>query len=176
MAARAQDAATQQQIDELRGQLQTILETQSLHTKQLNALAKEISELRDRSGGSGASQEDLQKLADQLQEIDKKRQEDRELILKEIEKIAKVGGGSSSSHKPSAVSTAVTESRGAAGAGPQKGYEYAIQRGDTLSAIVRAYGDQGIKVTTDQILKANPGLDPKNLVIGKKIFIPAPGQ
>jgi LysM repeat protein len=29
-------------------------------------------------------------------------------------------------------------------------------------------------VTADQILKANPGLDPKSLKVGQKIFIPAP--
>ena len=60
--------------------------------------------------------------------------------------------------------------------GPQKGYDYTIQRGDTLLAIAKAYREQGIKVTTDQILKANPGLDPKSLIVGKKIFIPAPAK
>jgi hypothetical protein len=43
-----------------------------------------------------------------------------------------------------------------------------------LSAIAKAYRAQNIKVTADQILKANPGLDPKSLVVGKKIFSPAP--
>ena len=28
-------------------------------------------------------------------------------------------------------------------------------------------------MTPDQILAANPGLNPKNLIVGKKIFIPA---
>ena len=50
------------------------------------------------------------------------------------------------------------------------------RRGDTLSIIAKAYRDQGIKVTTDQILKANPGLDPKSLKVGQKILIPAPAQ
>ena len=72
------------------------------------------------------------------------------------------------SQSPSKLSPAAT--------GPQKGYDYTIQRGDTLLAIAKAYREQGIKVTTDQILKANPGLDPKSLIVGKKIFIPAPGQ
>ena len=58
----------------------------------------------------------------------------------------------------------------------RSGYEYSIQRNDNLSIIAKAYRDQGIKVTTDQILKANPGLDPKNLKVGQKIFIPAPAQ
>jgi LysM repeat protein len=60
--------------------------------------------------------------------------------------------------------------------GKQSGYEYSIQRNDNLSIIAKAYRDQGIKVTTDQILKVNPGLDPKNLKVGQKIFIPAPAQ
>jgi LysM repeat protein len=31
-------------------------------------------------------------------------------------------------------------------------------------------------VTTDQILKANPGLNPNSLKVGQKIFIPAPAK
>ena len=77
-----------------------------------------------------ASQDDLQKLADQVQEIDKKRQEDQELILKEIEKLGKVSGGSTSSHKsPPAVTTTATDNPAATASGPQKGYDYTIQRG-----------------------------------------------
>jgi LysM repeat protein len=173
--ARAQDTGTQQQLDQIRGQIQDLVDAQALQAKRLVVLEKEINDLRDKSpGGSGANQEDLQKLADQVQEIDKKRQEDRTLILKEIEKLGKISSGPGSSRKPPVVSTTTTESPGPTGTGPQKGYEYTIQRGDTLLAITKAYREQGIKVTTDQILKANPGLDDKKLIVGKKIFIPAP--
>jgi LysM repeat protein len=173
----AQDAGTQQQIDQLRGQLQDLIEAQSLQAKRLAVLEKEITELRDKSsGGAGASQEDLQKLADQVQEIDKKRQEDRALILKEIEKLGKIGSGSGSGRKPPVVSTTTVENPTATGGGPQKGYEYKIAPGDTFSIIAKAYSDQGIKVTAMQIQKANPGVDPKNLKVGQKIFIPAPTQ
>jgi nucleoid-associated protein YgaU len=55
---------------------------------------------------------------------------------------------------------------------PQNGYEYTVKAGDSLSAIAKAYRDQGVKVTTTQILKANPGLDANKLFSGKKIFIP----
>ena len=174
--ARAQDSGTQQQIDQLRGSLQDVLEGQRLMAKRLDALEKEVNDLRDKSsGGTGASQEDLQKLADQIQEIDKKRQDDRELILKEIGKLGKVGTSSGRKGSP-VVSTTPADNSGGTGTGGQKGYDYTIQRGDTLMAISKAYRDQGIKVTTEQILKANPGLDPRNLIVGKKIFIPAPAQ
>jgi LysM repeat protein len=180
--ARAQDTSTQQQMDEINGRLQNILEAQSAQGKRIEALEKEISDLRDKASQpppatDTASAADLKKLADQVQEIDRKRQEDRELILKEIEKLGKVSGSPAASHKsPPTLSTPAADNPAPAATGPQKGYDYTIQRGDTLLAIAKAYRDQGIKVTTDQILKANPGLDPKSLIVGKKIFIPAPAK
>ncbi|MGA2240533.1 MAG: LysM domain-containing protein [Verrucomicrobiota bacterium] len=172
-AACAQDDATQQQINKLNGQLQDLLDAQALQAKRITALEKEISELRDKSNGSGANPDDLQKLANQVQEIDKKRQADRELILKEIGKLGKVGGPSSGRKSaPSVTTNAATGSSSAGGKG--SGYEYKVAAGDTLSIIAKAYRDQGIKVTAEQILKANPGLDPKNLKVGQKIFIPEP--
>ena len=62
----------------------------------------------------------------------------------------------------------------AGGGTPQSGYDYTVQKGDTLLAIAKAYREQGVKVSTDEILKANPGLDPKTMKVGQKIFIPAP--
>ncbi len=181
-AARAQDNATQQQINKLSGQLQDALDAQAVQAKRITALEKEISDLRDKSSQPAAASDtasaaDLKKLADQVQEIDKKRQEDRELILKEIGKLGKVSSSPASSHKaPPAVSTTAPENPVPAITVPQKGYEYKVAEHDTLSIIAKAYRDQGIKVTTDQILKANPGLNPNSLKVGQKIFIPAPAQ
>ena len=172
-AARAQDDATQQQINKLNGQIQDLLDAQAVQTKRITALEKEISELRDKSNGSGANPDDLQKLADQVQEIDKKRQADRELILKEIGKLSKVGG-SSPGRKSTPGVTTNTPTGGSTTGGKDSGYEYKVAEHDTLLIIAKAYRDQGIKVTSDQILKANPGLDPKNLKVGQKVFIPAP--
>lgn len=44
---------------------------------------------------------------------------------------------------------------------------YTIQQGDTLGAIAQRFG-----VTTDQLLAANPGLNPNRLSIGQVIRIP----
>ena len=177
---RAQDSSTQQQLDQIRGALQDVQETQRQQTKRLQELEKDISDMRDKSsGGAGASQEDLQKLADQLQEIDKKRQEDKALILKEIEKLGRGGSGSGSGRKPTpnvSPTTSPGDTATSSSGGAQKGYNYTIQKGDTVNAISKAYREQGIKVTSEQILKANPGLNEKNLIVGKTIFIPAPGQ
>jgi LysM repeat protein len=181
-AARAQDDASQQQINELNGRIQNLQDMQAVQAKRIDALEKEIRELRDKASQPAAatdtaSAEDLKKLADQVQEIDKKRQADRELILKEIEKLGKVSGSPAASHKsPPSLSTTAADNPAPAVTGPQKGYEYKVAAGDTLSIIAKAYRDQGTKVTTDQILKANPGLNPNSLKVGQKIFIPAPAK
>jgi LysM repeat protein len=172
----AQDA-TQQQIDKLSGQIQDLLAAQEQQTKKLDALAKELSTLRDKVNApqvsDSASREDLKNLAEKVQEIDKKRAADRQLILKEIEKLGKVAaGGSTVSHKPA---PKIEDDPGdTAPATPQKGYYYTVQSGDTLAAIAKAYSEQGVKVSVSQLLKANPGLDASKLYVGKKIFIPDP--
>ena len=183
--ARAQDDAAQQQLDKLSGQIQDLQDAQAQQAKRLAALEKEINDLQgqaSQAGGSSANSDDLKKLAEQVQEIDKKRQEDNDRILKELERLEKSLGNSSSTRRPPPDITpdiTPTPARGhptTNASGPQNGYDYTIHSGDTLMAIVKAYRAQGIKVTTDQVLKANPGLDPKNLKVGQKIFIPAPGQ
>src|ERR1017187_750819 len=90
---RAQETATQQQLDKLSGQIQEMLEAQAQQGRRIEALEKEINELRDKVNtpvvNDSASRGDLKKLAEQVQEIDRKRSDDRDLILKEIEKLGK---------------------------------------------------------------------------------------
>ena len=183
-AARAQDSATQQQLDKLSGQIQDMEAAQAAQEKRISALEQQINNLGSQANQSGAggsaSPDDLQKLAQQVQEIDKKRQEDNERVLKELERLERALNISPPSHKsspeipPDIKPTPLKSHSDAGGSTPQSGYDYTVQKGDTLLAIVKAYREQGIKVTTDQILKANPGLDPKTMKVGQKIFIPAP--
>jgi len=183
--ARAQDAATQAQLDQVNATLQNLTEMQGEQDKRISALEKKISDMQDKAGsqpaGDYASSDDLKKLAEQVQEIDKKRQEDNQKILDALEKL----GHGGQSHRSADVNppdnqtgnstgqTADTTTTQNAG-GPQQGYEYTIQAGNTLSAIAKAYRAKGIKVSVDEILKANPGLNANSLIVGKKIFIPQP--
>ena len=172
-----QDAATQQQIDKLSGQIQDVLAAQGKQDQAIAELRKDISELRDKINtpavNDSASRDDLKTLTTKVQEIDKKRQDDRDLILKEIEKLGKVAAAAPVKTKPAPKAPA-TDDTIAAPATPQKGYEYMVKAGDTVGLIAKAYREQGVKVTSTQILKANPGLDATKLYVGKKIFIPDP--
>ena len=173
---RAQDAATQQQMDKLIGQIQDLLEAQAQTGKRIDALNREISELRDKVNtpqvNDSASRDDLKSLASQVQEIDKKRQNDRDLILKEIEKLGKVAA--SAPVTPTRKSTPKPPADDSAAALPQSGHDYVVKEGDTLGLIAKAYRDAGVKVTKAQIIAANPKMNPNILIPGKKIFIPDP--
>ena len=183
--APAQDTAAQEQIDKLSGQIQDLQAAQLEQGKRIEALEKQIGDLQNQASqpaANAANPDDLKKLAEQVQEIDKKRQEDNDRVLKELERLEKSLGGASSGHRPppdttpDTTPTPIRSHPATSTSGPQNGYDYTVQRGDTLLAIAKAYRAQGIKVTTDQILKANPGLDAKNMKVGQKIFIPAPAQ
>ena len=174
----AQDAATQQQIDKLTGQLQDIIEAEAAQSKRLDVVEHDIAELRDKLNtpavNNSASTDDLQKLAGQVQEIDRKRQDDRELILGKIEDLAKISAAPSRSHRPVSEPRDTSTDTTPPDTAPQNGYNYKVQAGDSLSAIIKAYREKGVKVSLSQVLKANPGLSANTLYVGKTILIPDP--
>ena len=158
----AQDAATEEQLNRLRGEIATLQTANVDLQKRLSEVLKELQELRVQSAkptGNYAGADDVKQLAEAIKEVDRKRAADRELILAQLEKLSKV-----------AASAPVVSTRPSA----ERGYEYVVQSGDTISAIVQAYRDQGVKVTVDDVLKANDGLKPTTLKVGQKIFIPHP--
>jgi len=175
--APAQDSAVQQQLDQITGKLQDLTNAQVDQDKRLTALEKQVADLADKVNtpvvNNSASADDLKKLAEQLQEVDQKRQDDRELILKEIEKLGKISAEAASTpihHSPSSNAG----SGDAAAPVAVDGYDYIVKKDDTLSTIAKAYREQHIHVTVAQILKANPGLDATKLYVNRKIIIPKP--
>jgi LysM repeat protein len=169
---RAQEAAVEERLKQLNGYVQDLQEDKANQRKQIEALSKELQALREAQSQPNTSyvtQDELRKLAERVQEIDKKREADKELILKEIQQLGKAVANPPKVIKPKPVNV---ENPGPGGGTADKGYEYVVQSGDSLSIIAAAYKEKGVKVTTDQILKANPGLKPEKLKVGQKIFIP----
>lgn len=174
----------QENYQTLSNTVDDLLKARESTAKQLNDMTRQIAELRDQAGkptGNYASQDDLKRLADAIQEIDRKREADKELILHEIAKLGKTISTASSrpSSKPAVIDeserTQTPASAPATGTDPnQSGYTYTIKSGDTYGQIAKAYREQGVNVTADQIEKANPGVDPTKLKVKQKIFIPAP--
>jgi LysM repeat protein len=181
--ASAQDAATQAQLDKITGEIQDVQDSLNSQEKQITDLEKKISDMQDKintpAGNDYASADDLKKLAEQVQEIDKKREEDNQKILTALEKLSKGGGfhrsppASDDTAAPNPGPTSTDTTTPTPNANGQNGYYYPVAPGNTLAKIAKAYRAQGVKVTVADILKANPGLNPNKLIVGQKIFIPA---
>ena len=178
---RADDAAVEERLNKLSGQIEDLLAAAAKQDKRFSALEKDLEIVREQAamrGGNYASQEELSKLAMKLQEIDQKRVADNERIVKEIEKLGKApASGTGGGRKPPKTSPPVDDPpKGGsnAGGGAEPGFYHVIAPGDTLSTIAQAYREKGVKVTSEQILKANDGLKEKNLKVGQRIFVPSP--
>lgn len=163
----AQDAALRERVDKLYGNVQDLIAANIELQKRVSDLSKELEALKQKSTqpADAVTRDELRTYAQKLQEVDQKREADKKLIVNQIEDLAKAVR-----RAPAAPPSAGSGGR------VQQGYEYVIQDGDTLTAIVQAYRDDGIKVTVDDILKANPGLKPTALQIGQKVFVPAPAN
>ncbi len=178
--AGAQETATQQQLDKLSGQIQDVQDALRLQDQRIAALEKQLGDLRDKVNTPAAtpdyaSNADLKRLAEQVQDLDRKRADDRDVILAQLDKLSKAAAAGVTPLPPPrhTASTPKTESTPAADV-PAKGYYYEVKQGDTLGLIVKAYREQGVKVKKSQIIEANPKMNPDVLIPGKKIFIPDP--
>ncbi len=171
---RAQDAATEERLNKLSGQIDSLLEGQQVLTKSIEKLRKDLETVREEAKqptGNYASQEDLKRLTDAVNKIDRNRMEDYDKIA---EKLRKLGQTIATSTPPTHPASHGKDS-GEPTPAPkdQKGFEYEVKSGDTLSAIVQACREKNIKVSMDEILKANPRLKAQNMRVGQKIWIPA---
>ena len=182
-AARAAAAAERQDLEDrlkrLAGMVEALQATQEAQQKRSAALAEELRTAHDESARTGnkfVTREEFKQLVEKIQELDRKREADKKLILEEIQKLAKVPASPlpprpSNARPPSGADFTATAPKV-----PEKGYEHVIEKGQTLSAIVEAYRSKGIKVSLKQVLEANPNLNEKKLSVGQKIFIPLPDK
>ena len=163
-----------EKLQRLNGLVEDLLASQATIQKRLSALTDQLHAVREDGVRSGdrlnerfATREELRKLTEAVRELDRKREEDKRLILDEIRKLAQTPVATP--REP-----ARTPPREPASGGPGKGYTYVIKKGDTISAVVGAYRASGVKVTVDEVLKANPQIKPNALPEGAEIFIPDP--
>lgn len=177
LTSHAQDAATEERLNKLNGYVQDLLEDKANQRKQIENLAREIQNLRDqisKPAGNYASQDDLRKLAEAIKEIDEKREADKQLILKEFASLGKLIGNAPGGREAGGKGGGSNSEAARGGGGREPGYEHVVAQGDTLITISQAYRERGVKVSVDQILKANSGLVPEKMQVGQKIWIPAP--
>ena len=152
----------------------------------INGLEEEIRKLREergRQGDKAAIRDDVKHLADKIEEVDRKRADDKAAITEEVRtsiaglEKALAGGTSPPARVPPPRAVVNTEPP----PNVANGFVYTVQTGDSLNAIVKAYNtdfkSKGLKsITLRQAREANPNVDWNRLRVGQKIVIPRPAE
>jgi chromosome segregation ATPase len=174
----------QEKIERLSGDVERLTQENVALRNKISALADDLSKAREEASNKANAntgvQEDLKKLAEKIQEVDKKRIDDNQLIAEQIKKIGDIVTKNATTTVRHS-RTEEKEVKNTESTTPQKGYTYEVQSGDNLSAIIAEYNKQfkskGWKsITLAQVVKANDGLKPERMRVGQKIFIPMPAQ
>lgn len=199
-AADRQEA--QERALRLKAIIEDVVAAQSAQQKRMLALIEDMKVLRDDTAeavGKCATTADFKKLDEKIAALEKARTADRELILGEISKLAKtlaatpapaappqvpaISDRTIAERRPVGVSTTMVKPKPpevkATEPAPklEKGVEHVVNKGEFFSTILAAYNTEFKKlgkkqVTQKQVLAANPGLNPNNIRIGQKVFIP----
>jgi hypothetical protein len=187
-AADAVTLAAQQESEEryknLSARVDEMQAAQLALERRIGAIASDLSKLRDevsRNNTSGATQESIRKLNEQILEVDKNRVADNRRVQEGFEKleklISKVAAAPPRRPETSSSGGGTTPIRTATNTSPvvQDGFEYTVQKGDNhLGVIVKRFNDEKIMVTSKMIMDANPTVDWRKLQVGQKIMIPKP--
>ena len=153
----------------LQSQLEDLLAAHNALKSEVSKLRGEVRLLRAKTAAKNpatATRADLEGLAKSIREVDRKRVQDKELILKEMKALLRSGSSGVTTTKASSSS--------------QKSFEHTVNKNETISAIIAAYNadlkSQGAKkrITLKSVLDANPKLNPRTMRIGQTLFIPDP--
>ena len=161
--------ALREDYSRLQSQLADLLEAHNALKSELTKLRSEVRLLRAETSTKDpttATRDDLEGLAKSIREIDRKRLQDKDLILKEMKALLR--------SSPAGTKSPTLTSQS------QKGFDHTVEAGETISAIIAAYNTQlkskGAKkrITLKTVLDANPNLNPRTMRIGQVLFIPDP--
>ena len=152
--------------------LQAQTKRMSALTSEINALREDVDRLKSRNE-SAATQEGFKRLAEKIEEVDKKRRADSDLVYKQINDLRKGVSRIATDPVVSAPAKPPKPSEGAA-APDKPGYTYQIKDGDTLSRIVKELTAQNYKITQKQMMDANPTVNWSKLRIGQTVIVPSP--
>ncbi len=179
-AAEAAREEAEDRYKRLAAEVGNLKENLALVQQQISSLEKSLRELSDqvsRANNNSATQEKINRLAEQLQKVDEARVADNKRFtetMEDLRKALKTAAAAPPSRPPV---TPPGSSRGpstSSSAGNEECFEYVVQKGDTLSGIVKLYNQQNLKVTSKAIKEANPTVNWDKLKVNQKILVPKP--
>jgi hypothetical protein len=193
----AEREAAEERYKLLNSAVEGLVASQADQQRRIAALADELRAARSENNRIDTSKfvtrEELTRLVKAVEEIDRKREADKKLILDEFEELKKdlkrllttpaTAPAAAAVKKPKNTPPADKPADKAADKTPdavagsaQEGVWHVIEKDNSLWAIAAAYNEefkkQGKKTSVKLIEEANPGLKATSLKLGQKVFIP----
>ena len=185
-AAIADQQATDEKLKRLTADIENLRAANQAILDKLSGLKDDLQQIRAdqaRLAASAVAREDLRPLAQRIEEVDKKREEDKRLISDEFKKTAAtLEKLLTTTAEPTPIPPAKPPHPADASRPIEGGVTYTIKDGDRLTDILAAYNDdlknKGVKkrISQKQAMEANPDVDWNHLKIGQKIIIPVPPE
>lgn len=177
---RAQDAAVlDERVQRLNATVEALENAFANQKRQLVALTEELQQLRAdlarNAAPKGPTYDDLQKLADKIAEVDRKRVADNEQILKAIGELKKLPAAAPARPTPRPAEREPDEAPPPLKA--DQAVQHVVGRGQALSQIVAAFNAdakrQGFRtLTVDEVMRFNGITDPRKLREGQRLNLP----
>lgn len=173
----SQEAGTEERLNKLAGQIEDLQDSHRVTCSEAAQLEREIALLRSdvsKPKQTYAKREELDRLLKAVHEMEQKQARDSQRTQTQLVELRRfltkfsLGRGDSARVPQSAISKDVPQHTTDA--------EYVVRAGDTLTAIIRSYQRKGMEFTLEDILAANPGLDPGKLRPGQRIRVPSPSR
>lgn len=150
--------------------------------RQIDALNAEVQRLREQLASQQAQRpwtDDLKRIAEAIQEVDRKRISDNEKVLKVLEDLrrAVTAAAADTSRSSSRASESRSSSSKAADLGAKKALPYVMKRGETLSGILEEFNPDAVKqgyrrLTVQQVMDFNEITDATRIPEGATIMLP----
>ncbi len=182
----AEQQGAEERYARLTADIQALQAANEALQNKIAGLQEEIRKLRDdqaRQANNTGAQDDVRRLSDKIEAVDRRREEDKAAIAEQIHSSiaglekALAGGSSGPAHvlAPKPVVSAEPPPN------VENGFVYTIKQGDSLSVILQAYNadfkSKGMKtISLKQARDANPNVDWNRLRVGQKIVIPRPAE
>ena len=180
----------QEEFRRLQGEVADLRDAKAADQRRINELSRKIDQLQSALResnekhalkiGDAVTHDDLKKIVDQIVAVDKKRAEDRDVILDQFEKLAKVVANPGSKSRPRIKDDKEKEDEKPA---VIEGtfIEHKVKDGDIFSKVLQDFNaalkDEGRPtVTTADVKKVNPKLNLDRLRVGQTILLPVPDK
>jgi septal ring factor EnvC (AmiA/AmiB activator) len=164
-------------IEQLEDTLQSLQKQMGTLSSAIHSLRGEVDQLKSRNENA-ATQDAIKRLADKIEEVDKKRQADNELVRSQFKtlgrELSKSVAPRDSAPPPPKTDRATEPPDSSKTVAPENLLAYKIKDGDTLVRIVADLRAQGFKVSQQQVMDVNPKVIWNRLAIGQTIYIPKP--